>query len=633
VLTQLCWQRTGTNRKEPFEGARTWRYYAKVEELLELLAYLDSSEQCDLKLSKRLQAEFEAVLPVKVDDKSAAKGKTPKSKGELVDQTPAAQSAMLAAPTAVQGVADGTAAGELQQAGARPVVMQMPDPFRTWDQEAKKYGDYLAEDDETPRVIASKFGVDVDEIVKMNKHMYDGLHATARFKGGTMVYLPTPTLAGLKRPATATPKDLLGDILKIIKREFEVLPLCPLIDEVVSRWKTAMEELLAEKEQHQQFYRLKSLAHATLILEHSLAVPAVLFEKDGAEEHAVEPRALDSRMLPAHWIQNMRQNWVLEMESASTWAQIGLLLEEMHTFALAGLREVRHYSTSLWFFVGECRKFAKNVRARLRQLDTGKPLVHVPEANDRVVYFRKGHQMHLTDPDYQLLPWDQFPDTTMALCVVEEKMHFRQKTPEEPCYCALRLRPLPQGKELVSKKIFLHNWQTALFPGQQLPHLPCYVKDFRQTIVDVPHVRMPDGGSVILPNSGFMTPAGAAGVSMPGIFSTSGALAGVTPVTAPSLAAAAPSTAAAAAGTSFFNGAPKPAEGGGATVDGAVAKSEETKHGDETVVYTQRTVNEYLLHWGDDFPDGQWINLDHHKYSMQRSACICACIACVCTDV
>jgi len=27
-----------------------------------------------------------------------------------------------------------------------------------------------------------KFGVDVDEIIKMNKQMYDGLHATTRFK-------------------------------------------------------------------------------------------------------------------------------------------------------------------------------------------------------------------------------------------------------------------------------------------------------------------------------------------------------------------------------------------------------------------------------------------------------------------
>ena len=323
------------------------------------MAYLDSSEQCDLKLSKRLQAEFEAVLPEMADAKSAGKGKTPKSKGgqtdrEVEPKTLVAKPDIVAAANAGPG-----AAAALQQAAARSVVMQMPDPFRTWDTEAKKYGDYLAQDDETPRVIANKFGVDVEEIVSMNRHMYDGLHAAARFKGGTMVFIPTPTLAGLKRPATATPQDLLSDLFKIIKRDFEVLPLCPQISQVVSHWKTAMEELLAEKDQHKQSHRLKSLAHATLTLEHSLAVPAVQFEKDEAEEPAVEPRALDSRMLPPYWIQNVRQNWVMEMESVSTWAQMGLLLEELHMFALAGLREIRHYSTALWFFVGECRKFPK----------------------------------------------------------------------------------------------------------------------------------------------------------------------------------------------------------------------------------------------------------------------------------
>ena len=552
------------------------------------MAYLDSSEQCDLKLSKRLQAEFEAVLPEMADAKSAGKGKTPKSKGGQTDREVEPKTLVAKPDIAAAANAGPGAAAALQQAAARSVVMQMPDPFRTWDTEAKKYGDYLAQDDETPRVIANKFGVDVEEIVSMNRHMYDGLHAAARFKGGTMVFIPTPTLAGLKRPATATPQDLLSDLFKIIKRDFEVLPLCPQISQVVSHWKTAMEELLAEKDQHKQSHRLKSLAHATLTLEHSLAVPAVQFEKDEAEESAVEPRALDSRMLPPYWIQNVRQNWVMEMESVSTWAQMGLLLEELHMFALAGLREIRHYSTALWFFVGECRKFAQNVRARLRQQDTGKPLVHMPEVNDRVVYFRKGHEMHLTDPDYGLLPWDQFPDTSMSLCTVEEKLHFRQKTPELPCYCALLLRPLPQGKDLVSKKILLHNAQTPLFPGQQLPHFPCTVKDFRQTVQDVPHVPMPDGGGVILP--------GAPGVAPP------------VAVTA-------------AAGASSSDGAAKPAEGGGASVDGTEAKAGGKKSGDEKVVYTQRTVSEYLVHWGDDKPEGQWMNLDHHKYSMQRYAC------------
>ena len=46
------------------EGAPEWRVYTTAQELVALLSYLDSSaaEDCDVKLSKRLHADFQALL-------------------------------------------------------------------------------------------------------------------------------------------------------------------------------------------------------------------------------------------------------------------------------------------------------------------------------------------------------------------------------------------------------------------------------------------------------------------------------------------------------------------------------------------------------------------------------------------
>merc|ERR1719199_1774521 len=90
----------------------------------------------------------------------------------------------------------------------------------------------------------------------------------------------------------------------------------------------------------------------------------------------------------------------------------------------------------------------------------------------------------------------------MSLCTVEEKINYRQSKPDAPCFCALRLRPLCQGKDLVNKKIFLHN--THLAVGQPLSIMSCSVEDFRQTTVDVPH--LPPGENGVVLSSNLMTP-------------------------------------------------------------------------------------------------------------------------------
>lgn len=665
IVVCAMWQRTGTNRKESFEGAREWRYYAKVEDLVTLLEYLDTIDHSDMKLAKRLQAQFQALLPA-----------NPKSSGEQPVQQDATSSvhalvvaAVASAPVAPQsayvntehmtaGGAAGDTGADVQQDSSRALIMQLPDPFRMFP---KKNGEYLAEDDETPKMIASKFAIDLDTLVSLNRHMYEGLHAAARFKGGTLVFLPAPSMAGLKRPVTATPLDILSDLFKIMTTELETLPLCSRISKVLADWKAVMQELLADKEHKHPAQRYRMLAHATLSLEHLLALPLAHWAEDG-DEPPLELRAIDARLLPAHWISSARQTWVLEMESVSTMAQMGLLLEELQLFAFAGLRDIRRYSTSHWFFNAECRKLQKQLRGRDRMgraIDVNGSLIYVPEVEDRVIYFRKGHLMHLSDAEYPERPWDSYPDARlpMALCSVEEKSMYRQRESngELANFCAIRLQPICRGKDLVKQKIFLHNWTVGVFSGQVvLPVVPCTVTDFRQTLVDVPHVPVPEGGGIILPNPGMLAPGGAftpAATHAMGMFSTPGALTGghgmslATADAAAQGAAHLPHTMASFAGTAVAHAtgepglsAPAASEAGAAsslsqtpqTAGGAVngtypsgslLTSVADAAGAGAVVYTQRTVHEYLIRYDAAGVADQWINLDNVKYSMQGARC------------
>ena len=51
---------------------------------------------------------------------------------------------------------------------------------------------YEAQEDETPRMIAKMFGLDLQLLVKLNKQQYAHLTSNARFRKGTMVLLPKP---------------------------------------------------------------------------------------------------------------------------------------------------------------------------------------------------------------------------------------------------------------------------------------------------------------------------------------------------------------------------------------------------------------------------------------------------------
>jgi hypothetical protein len=664
-----------------------------VDELVGLVAYLDSSDDGDIKLSRRLQLDLHAVLPPapgKASDEFKARGDegaATRAGAQARELLSSAQPSIQAAPhntahlgawNAAQQATAATAQHAAHEASlptSRSVIMQMPDPFRKFP---KKNGEYLAEDDETPRVIANNFGIDVDALVNINRHLYEGLHAGARFKGGTMVFLPTPTIAGLRRSATSSPLELLNDIVKIISCELEIIPLCPRIEKAFTSWKAVMQELLAAKEQ--QYAQLfKAVAHATVSLEHSLALPVyVPSGSDGEEQH--EHRPMETRLLPAHWLSNLRQNWVLEMETVTTLSQLGLLLEELQLFGLAGMRDIRYHSTSCWLFNVDCRRLQKLARSRGRgssgssavltvaanvAADMNKPLIHIPELQEQVVYFLKGHQIHLADHEYPECPWDWCPDVPMALCIVEEKHHFRQSNSEMACFCAMRLRPVCQGSDLVNKSIFLHNWGAAVFPGQpSMPEhrLPCSVRDFKQTIVEVPHMLIPPpafpgGGMMNAGGSGTMhPPPGPPMANMqqvmnqhvmnhlsatPGALSAAHALAAHISTTVPSAPPHAASTKASeAGGAAAQNVASTPTSHAGA--EGAVSaitqtsatrqtpsappastggghdgKTGEHKSVRDNVVYTQRTINEYLIRWDANLPE-QWINLDNVKYSMQR---------------
>ena len=619
-------QRTGgTNRREPLEGAREWRYYSNVDELVALRAYLKaSSDDSDMRLAQKLQDEFQ--LPDLAETGASSKGKGSKVKGnQASSEDGISKSAHKHAASASSGAgakmdldqhntglvpASERAAEAAQQPSSRPVHMQPPDPFVHFPQ---RNGEYLALDDETPRVIANKFSIDVDTFVRINHHMYDGLYAQARFKGGTQTFLPTPSMASLRRPASATPIQQLNDIYKVIVCELEVMPLCARIAKVLAHWKAAMQRVLDEKGRLQHWHGFKELAHATLSLEHALALPVVHLSSE-EESQQVEQRPLDMRLLPASWISDLRHNWVQEMESVATLSHMGLLLQELQLHGLAGWRELRQCCTSQWFFTTESRRWqTKQAQARGR-VPSDAPFVRVPDAHDRVVYFRKGHCIHLNDIEYPQKPWDQCPDVAMALCFVEERFFFRQlkrgDDVEIPLFCLLRLRPICQGADLVNKKIYIYTANPAAAAGQPPPVLCGTVEDFRQSYVDVPHVPMAGGVGLILPNAHLgmngMTP----GVALPS---------GVVPFSAAVTDASGLATKESAAASSR----PTPAAGASAAESSAASQKEKASEGESgdghsKVVYTQRAVNEYLVRMEGAPSNPTWMNLDGYKYVMQR---------------
>jgi len=80
----------------------------------------------------------------------------------------------------------------------------------------------VAKEDETPLMIAERYGVDVNMLCKMNEEMYKGLHPRARFKNGTFIFLPTPTAVSLGRSVVRPAKHIITDLVKVIKIELSV---------------------------------------------------------------------------------------------------------------------------------------------------------------------------------------------------------------------------------------------------------------------------------------------------------------------------------------------------------------------------------------------------------------------------
>ena len=57
--------------------------------------------------------------------------------------------------------------------------------------------------------------------------MYDGLHERARFKQGTLLFLPAPTLLTLFPPPRAARLALFADLVLLVRLELSLLPLSP----------------------------------------------------------------------------------------------------------------------------------------------------------------------------------------------------------------------------------------------------------------------------------------------------------------------------------------------------------------------------------------------------------------------
>lgn len=67
-------------------------------------------------------------------------------------------------------------------------------------------GEYVAEDDETPRSIAKKIGVSHDQLVTLNKPTFPALHVNSRLLPGTLLQLPPPVSEG-GSPAYVPPEE------------------------------------------------------------------------------------------------------------------------------------------------------------------------------------------------------------------------------------------------------------------------------------------------------------------------------------------------------------------------------------------------------------------------------------------
>ena len=151
----------------------------------------------------------------------------------------------------------------------------------------------------------------------------------------------------------------------------------------MAHWKTTMQELVdaaaaaAEAGRPQDHAQgIKAVAHATLALEHCFTLPVVSLAPDGEEQQ--EPRPIDMRLLPAHWLSSVRHNWVQEMESVATLSHVGLLLEEFNLHALASWRELRACSTSQWWFNNETKKWQRDQAQERGRAPSDTPLVRAP---------------------------------------------------------------------------------------------------------------------------------------------------------------------------------------------------------------------------------------------------------------
>ena len=71
--------------------------------------------------------------------------------------------------------------------------------------------EYLAFNNDTPRSIAQKTGVDVKDLLRLNQPMYAGLRMNAKLKAGTRIKLPSPPT---KRYEMYAPDGLVASLAR-----------------------------------------------------------------------------------------------------------------------------------------------------------------------------------------------------------------------------------------------------------------------------------------------------------------------------------------------------------------------------------------------------------------------------------
>ena len=479
----------GANRQCPYDEAPSWEFYTD-EHLDALEAHFkhteDHGEARLIKKIKKIREEEKGVQQAK--DGEEVKD-APASSAAVIAAPPAASSApaVLSAPVAPAAPVAHASVDEAKDAEASPPAIPLGMPGNTpavtpeglvpevaplptplmgqppvvvglggaamgnnaadtaaqplaYVDQMKIFpykGEYVAKEDETPVAICERYGICVDLMCKMNEEMYKGLHARARFKNGTHLQFPTPTLTTLCRSVTRPPKKILTDVINIIVTELEVMPLSHRISSALKLLKQACEDV--------DTIDPRTVADALITLEHALVLPTTPNHK---------PIQSD-RLFKLEWLDQRRDDWVHRLKKATTLPQVAVALEEFHVVALVGVRHVRNVCVTRWMYRSETTKSEQTfVESMAKEY-----FCHMPDKGEIVFYTKQGHLLHLETFPQRI--GDCLPDMDVGTCIVEEAWNFKSTGNFHPHHTTLQLRRCPIADDLVGHRITVTSFPTS----------------------------------------------------------------------------------------------------------------------------------------------------------------------------